>query len=198
MAKLKWHGWESDEEYHYYSWLTSLQGLGCIRNIDLKETFHLVPAKRIKLANKEVSLLQKTDYTSDFTIVWHEDWKDKLFITENSDIGKQNFKHVLRHKHFAHKDKLTGYYYSVVDTKGDNGKRKQSSDYTFPVKRKMVMQKYNIFVNKIMPLDKKNGLFMNTFTPPTYLKTPTGRDKKINWDVKTATKYVDSLEQTSS
>jgi hypothetical protein len=51
----------------------------------------------------------------------------------------------------------------------------------FPLNQKMMLHQYGVYVQKIMPLSKKrNGLFKNTFTPKAYLKTKTGRDRKIN------------------
>jgi hypothetical protein len=92
--------------------------------------------------------------------------------------GKESFEKAIRGKHI-----VNSYFdlTSVVDVKSDYAMSRNSGDIRFPLNQKAMMMEHGIYVHKIMPLsNKRNGLFKNTFTPQSYLKTPTGKDKKIN------------------
>jgi hypothetical protein len=47
----------------------------------------------------------------------------------------------------------------------------------FKVNQKWMWQKHGIFVNLIKPQE----LFQKTFTPAEYLRTPTGKPRKLNF-----------------
>ena len=83
---------------------------------------------------------------------------------------------------------INGKYMTVLDVKAPTGTNR-SSDTPFQFTRKMMWDKHEIFVNKVMniPPKKKSGkvpngyLFNETWTPKRYLMTDGLTDKrKIN------------------
>ena len=50
-----------------------------------------------------------------------------------------------------------------------------------------MFDKYKIYVNLIQP----HKLFEDTWTPKKWLKTPSGKDRKVNWEIKTIEEYLE-------
>jgi len=50
----------------------------------------------------------------------------------------------------------------------------------FKVNQKWMWQKHGVYVNLVKPQD----LFQRTFTPKEYLRTPSGKPRKLNWKPK--------------
>ena len=55
-----------------------------------------------------------------------------------------------------------------IDVKGEFAGRTNSTQYTFPIKQKWMYDKYQIYVNKIVP----SKLFKQTFEPAKLLSYP--------------------------
>lgn len=198
MAKKKEHGFESDEEYYYHEYLLELKELGYIDEIILQPEFNIMPALTVKNdKGKEITIMKKWDYTADFMIKWnHRAWIDQLIISWHHTWTMSSWEVDTRGKHIIQEH---GNRVSVVDVKGDFSASKNAGDIRFPLNQKAMMLEHDIYVQKVMPLSKKrNGLFKNSFTPSAYLKTPTGRNRTIKWDVKSAKEYVQSLKPGGS
>jgi hypothetical protein len=175
---------DSPEEEYYYDWLTELKEQGYIHSIEQEPEYELFPEVKIK----DKTILRCSMYKPDFIIIWEDKAKDVFYFTEES-----NFKSIiveLKSKHFAHKDKLTERYYSVVDVKGTFAARGNSSTIKFPIIQKQMYYRYKIYVNKIMPLHSKSGLFANTFTPKKFYYTKKGKLKTLKWKLKSLSEFT--------
>jgi len=175
---------DSPEEEYYYNWLLELKEKGYVHSIEREPEYELFPEVKIK----DKVILRASIYKPDFIVIWEDKAKDIFYFTEDS-----KFKSIiveLRSKHFAHKDELTNKYYSVVDVKGTFAARGNSSTIKFPIIQKQMYYRYKIYVNKIMPLHPKNGLFASTFTPKDFAYTKKGKLRNLKWKIKTLSEFT--------
>ena len=96
----------------------------------------------IKLTGKHV-------YTADWVLSWSQQ-AEYLFCWGNNE----------EHSTFYHKSAL-----SYVDVKGGFIGKNNTSAITFPINQKWVMDKFGIFVQKIVVSTDKKSIFAKTFTP---------------------------------
>lgn len=154
-------------------------------------------------STEEITLLQETNYTYDFLLVWTE--KAVNIFTEQYDpdtyfvFGKPVF--------ISHKVMLdTGIeLVSYIDVKPHIaavtfGGGKMSSYYTFPLIQKYLMLSKGLFINKAIPIHSgKHGrstcLFAVTFTPNRYRYTDkSGALRNIPYRKKSITSYASQRE----
>lgn len=136
-------GLKSAEEIFFLFWLHQLEKHNLVSFIDTKpESLILSFPKKIVVNGKLRSLCRGHVYTPDFT-----------FATDNPFI-KSLFK-------FS----LTGVVY--VDTKG-TGLRNARIGQEFSINQKWVYDKYNIWIEKVVPDD----LFKKSFAPEQIRLTP--------------------------
>lgn len=166
-------GFDSQEEYFFDAWLKELG----VTYQYKPEPFVLCDPVKLRQQNqrsiKEVHLLHGLTYQSDFLI--SHPFPDRIgSILFEMDICidplKESFKNALF---------LSNGMVIHCDTKGSNFMgSSRSSDVRFPVISKMVYDKFNIYVNSVIP-DK---LFEKTFAPEVYFHTEGGKErtKKIN------------------
>jgi hypothetical protein len=142
--------------------------------------------ERVQESVKTKTILNGSTYKPDAFIVW-SDKSLGLFHTpfKIDDISVHNnptpfFSHAAKDKSGSLK------YFSYTDVKSPYS-GKNCSDSTFPINRKIVFEKYNIFINKtvLMPNKKKfvpsKYLFSATFTPERYFYTDKGlKPRKIS------------------
>jgi len=65
------------------------------------------------------------------------------------------------------------------------------SSREFPYNQKLMLEKHNILVNKVVPVGNSNSLFAKTFTPDRYFYTDGGRPgRKINFKTKTLEEWM--------
>jgi hypothetical protein len=165
---------KSDEELYFSWWLDELVEKGIIHKWHYEfEPFVL--SERVCKNGK--TLLQSHDYTPDFFILWTLKYIPAVKISISS--GKDLF--------------------SLVDVKG--GYSNNFNDMRFPLNQKWVMEKFGLYVNKIIPVSGfrinskqekvlKKCLFSETFTPKKYLLTPTGKARIIHWKVRTVEQFL--------
>jgi len=139
-------------------------------------TFVLFSGKKNILKFKKGSITPRdVSYTADFVISWDIKLLDKLFSIPGGGYSKTPF--VAAEK--------SGHFFSIIDVKGSFAGKNNTSAITFPLKQKWMMQKYDIYVQKIIPIStvkgQGRGLFVDTFTPVKYLLTPTGKERTIHY-----------------
>jgi hypothetical protein len=168
---------KSNEEMYFSWWLEELEEAGYIESWTYEpETFVLSTAikipwhKQLKTKTKEQSLtlMQPSSYTPDFEIKWNDNAKGVFYMTHSGTYKVRPY--IIQ----------TGTR-CLVDVKGTFSRMNQISVHTFPDRQKWLYQNTGNFVQKVVPLRKKTGLFVKTFTPRKFLKTPTGKDKKLAW-----------------
>ena len=167
---------DSPEEEYYYKWIIELKNAGYVKSVQREPIYELFPEERIK----DKVILRQSVYKPDFIVVWNENAKGIFFFTDTC-----NFKSIiveLKSKHFAHLNEQ-GEYYSIIDVKGTFAARGNSSTIKFPIIQKQMYFRYKIYVNKIMPLHPKNGLFAKTFTPHDCSYTKKGELRKLKWKI---------------
>lgn len=178
---------DSAEEHSMLQWLFELKDLGYIRLIRRAESYLLsealvssfvIPLKTTSRQGQQ-TLLQAHSYTPEFYIEWNQQRaRDKLIwmIGEGTRFDKP----------FIAQTSREGKCFSVVEVKPSFDFH--NSTRAFMLNMKWMWQKHGIFVNLI----KKDKLFERTFTPREYLKTPTGKRRKVKWKIRTGQMFMHS------
>jgi hypothetical protein len=177
MKKQRTDQFKSDEELFFSWWLDELKEAGIIYSWAYEFEPYVLSEKVCKDGK---TLLQSHSYIPDFFICWSFSYTPAVKI---SISGGDNM-------------------FSLVDIKGKYSQN--YNDAAFPLNQKWMMQRYGIYVNKVIPIDgfrkNKNGekilkkcLFSETFTPKKYLLTPTGKARTIHWEVKTIEQFLEEL-----
>jgi hypothetical protein len=153
--------------------------------------------EQVKTTTKNFTLLNGSTYKPDFKIWWTEKSRGIFFIHISST------RKIIDHEAYFISDiekcQETKKYYEVsyVDVKSPF-RGKNQSDVSFSLNRKIVMEKYGIFINKSInyPTKKmknpKSYLWVDTFTPRRYLFTnkQLGLRSIRNWIVRTLTEFI--------
>ena len=180
--------YDSEEEGHFAEYLQELVSIGFIQSwhyhpkpflLCEKATYQYNEQLKTKTNIKNGFLLNQHSYQADFLVYWYE--KAHILFYGILNNGDQ----AMKYPFVANNN---GRIWSVIDTKGSFIGPHNNSAISFPLDQKWVYQKYGIYVQKVIP--KK--LFESTFTPLAYTKTPTGKDRKINFKVKTLTDYINN------
>jgi hypothetical protein len=180
--------YQSNEELYFHQWLLELQDRKIISNIEKPASLVLSEAVPIKIGNKEVNLLNEHIYTGDFE--FYVDIKFiKLFENMESILTSPFSKKAL--KLFCKEvfGEVINNQYSpnhkcFVEVKG--GFNNNNMLRIFSLNQKWIYQRYGIYYNLV----KVPKIFEKTFTPEAYLKTATGKDRKINFKVKLIDEYL--------
>jgi hypothetical protein len=182
---------DSDEEGHFASALQQLQANGYIKSwhyhpkpfiLSEKVTYNYKEILKTKTNDKEGFLLHPHSYQADFLIYWNSIAEHIFFASLSNNDQVTNYPFIAN----GEKSK-----WSVIDVKGTFAGPHNNSAISFPLDQKWVYQKYNIYVQKIIPVK----LFAKTFTPDAFLKTPTGKAKKINFKVRSLKQYIDNFNK---
>lgn len=188
MINKEYIHFDSFEEEVYFDWLYELVKEGYVEDIESQVEFNVIDKAVIQLKDKknkdkEYTLLNGISYTADFVVKWADKAKDIFTYTDGSTLNS-NWNTTKNQLHYVDSENK-----SVVDVKGKFAGKNNNSAITFPLVRKILYDKHNIFINKIVPLSD-NGLFTNTFTPESYTKTKTGKNRKLRWEYKSMKNYI--------
>lgn len=189
--KIEYKDWvlDSEEELYFVYWLQQLQEQGYVETfLRVQEPILLFDKVlfNFTIDQKPITkpILRSMEYTPDFYIKWGNS-SDGLFVAKREgEYQKNTFKNCI----FYTDDSLT----SIVDVKGVFKGTGLTSSITFPIIQKILAYKEDLFIQAVKPFGPK-GLFAKTFTPDLYLQTKTGKQRKINWEVKTLEQYLNSL-----
>jgi len=200
--------YDSKEEQYFHWWLLELQLAGYVEQISMRlGSYKLndkVSAKytRSKLDKKgvlktgiesEYVLIKEKHYTPDFIIQWTEKAKGIFIFQEGDLLVNSNVPFF-----YADNSKLITY----IEVKGSYTKQLTSS-ITFPDRQVMMLNKYNIYVQKVIPFDvsgKVKSLFQLTFTPSDVVtnevyKVKTKNNKvgesKLKYPIRTLSQFED-------
>jgi beta-xylosidase len=135
------------------------------------------------------TLLQRHEYTPDFTIAWNKSAKGVFFRHwDNEESYDVPF--------LANKTK-DGKYYSVIEIKP--GFDMENMQRLFTINQKWIMQKFNLYVQKIIICNNERCIFSDTFTPVRWMTTKKlGKAKIIKFTVRGIHQYVDKRKQLLS
>ncbi len=183
--------YESDAERYALYYFFELQNAGIVKSIKRAESFNLSDKisveytqikktrKKEKIEQKLHTLLREHIYTPEFKIEW-EDFDFNKFIWKNYDNRGEKPYGLISSK----ETHLNGFPITYIECK--NKFDYQNMSRLFVINQKWVYEKLDIFINLFIPEET----FKNTFTPLEYMKTPTGKDKKINFEVRTLEQYL--------
>lgn len=200
--KIIYRGIECDslEEKYFLMWAFELKEAGYIESIGRAESILTTEGFKIsyleKLKTKEKvksqTVLSPSEYSPDFKIKLPEFsrllWKNyrwspysskitQLFIEAN--LGLPN-------KNYSIKTEKDTVLIEIKNTYDQNNMTR-----LFVLNQKFILDKYGIYINLI----KIPDLFEKTFLPKEYLKTPSGKDKKINFSYVLIEEYLKNLEK---
>jgi hypothetical protein len=198
--------YESKEEVYFSWWIDELTKAGIIQDIKyqpksfiLSDKFNIKFIEHLKTKTKErsVNILADHIYTADWLIRWNKKAHLKVYASIDDELTHTIKRYPLLANHNKEKD----YYFSVVDVKGTFNQN--DAWRRFSIDQKWVMQKYGIYVQKIVPnpavsksgaLKPATALFPNTFVPGRFFITDGGtRQRKINYKYLTIDEYLLSI-----
>jgi len=198
MPKIEYNGieFDSEEERLFYLYIEELKGEGFIDEFDYHvESFSLSDKvgynwmKKMKTKEKEMesTLLQPHIYTPDFSIFWNE----KAYGIFYCDINDGKIK----------LDSVP--FVNNIDEGMDKGsfiEVKPAFDMNnmqrlFAINQKWVYKEHGVYVQKVIPVGKKNCLFAKTFVPQKAMLTPkTKKPKKYKFEVKSLNEFLGGFD----
>lgn len=172
----KGEGYDSYEEVWFSMWLEELKDAGYIKhwernNSEIQITPSVYSSFKQGSKVKTQTILQSFSYTPDFILKWDRSAKGLLFNQINSDKITQPF--------IADKNLV-----SYVEIKPAFDKNNMTR--LFRQVQKFLYHTKSLYVNLIIP----QKLFEKTFTPGEFLKTKTGKDRKIKWELKDLNNFL--------
>lgn len=177
--------YESPEELGMLKWLFELKDAGYIRRIERGSTYVLAEkivhkhTVKLKTKNKilEQTLMREHVYTPEFNVTWNWTKARDKFLWYINDSTKFD-------KLFVSQFDDKGECFTIIEVKPDFDQNNMTR--LFMLNQKWMWDKYKIFVNLV----KISDLFPKSFTPKEYLKTPTGKDKKLRWKPRNLINFV--------
>lgn len=176
---------DSKEEEYFYWYLQELDRQGYIHKINVNpQSFDLAApvkfkiqttkkqGKKVKIVEKEATLVSGKLYTPDFEIIWTEK-ANGVFIGSEKDLLEK------RVPFFASS------LYSCIEIKPSYNMHNMTRH--FETNQAWVYNKHGVFVQKVIP----QILFQQTFTPTRFLMTDGNtRERKISWNPITLSTYL--------
>lgn len=184
---------DSQEEIAVLMWLYELKKQGYIENICRAQSFQLSdPVEHTytyreqlktkeKVVEKKQVLLNGHYYTPEFKVLLTQRGNNLLAWRK---CINHNQKHDKVFTSVWEEDEGSIVYIEVKPKWNANNMTR-----LFKLNQKWVFAKYGIHINLIIP----ETLFASTFTPKEYLKTSTGKIRKISWKIKTLEEFVEKI-----
>ncbi len=179
---MEYHSWE---EEIFHQWLLELQDRKIISNIEKPASLVLSEAVPIKIGNKEVNLLNEHIYTGDFKFKT-DDYRKAFTLDLFQHLGYSKISPNERKKYCLYGQEYNPTIYHI-EVKGNYDNNNMTR--LFGLNQKWIYQRYGIYYNLV----KVPKIFEKTFTPEAYLKTATGKDRKINFKVKLIDEYLNGI-----
>lgn len=176
---------DSDQEIFFLYWAFTLLDAGYIETIERAESYLLSEAvfetytvttklkTKTKIEEKKLNILREHWYTPEFKIV-------------ASVAGEKLFKSIINPEGLFFPKKPESWEI-IIENKPKFDQN--SMTRLFKINQKWVYAKYQEMVNLVIP----ELLFEQTFTPKEYLKTATGKQRKINFKVKTFEEWLNTI-----
>lgn len=196
---------DSDEEVYFLMWAFELKEAGYIKDIQRAPTFKLTDGwineyeeqLKTKVKIKQQTILQPSSYTPDILLTfedfderlnWQRPYYDKEKYTELF-IGTNSSEMYRAINGEYNQSKRSFSPQALIEVKPIFDQNNMTR--LFHINQKQMWDKYRIFVNLV----KIPKFFESTFTPKEYMKTATGKDRKIKFKVKTIEEYLKEIEQ---
>jgi hypothetical protein len=162
---------DSYEEVYALYWLFELQDRGLIESINRSPSFEL--SRKVTQDYTEVIKLKtKTKIVSKSkTILREHIYTPEFEVVWKKDLGIMFCKNNVS-------------YIEIKPLYDQNNMTR-----LFKINQKWMFAKHNILVNLLVP----EKLFQETFTPKEYLKTATGKRRKIKWKIKTFEEWINTV-----
>ena len=185
---------DSTEELWFGWWLQEVQEAGYIDSFQHHpEAYLLSPAfsykydKPLKTRTKELesNLLSPHIYSPDYKIFWNKNARGIFWNAISDRVQLKNVPYVAQETEDGNNN-----YYSIVEIKA--GFSKFNMDRTFSLNAKWIMQRFGVYVNKII-ISNKNGLFKETFVPTKFLLTDKAKqNRKLHFKPRTLEEFSGS------
>lgn len=216
---------ENSFEIYFEWWLMELQKKGLVKKFEREPESLVVLEPSIIYSNvhyvKKDSILVShnlcgaSTYTRDYDVLFHRSLLDKLIgYLVPDEKNCYSLKELNpREKGDTYYDFTYYYVQKISEVNSDwitvsfdvkppasalRFSAKLGSSREFPYNQKLVLERYGIYVNKVIPVGSKECLFNKTFMPQRYLFTDSGKqERKINpkfhKEIITIDQWMDSL-----
>lgn len=191
-------------EKYFEMWLNDLQKVGLVRNwkkepesivvlepVVIYSNMHYIRKESTMVSH---NVLQPASYTRDYDVEFHKSMLDVLIgllMKEDDSLVLKELRS--REKGDSFYD--FKYYYIFKESEADSDYFTVSFDVkppatairfsggfgsarSFPYNQKLMIEKYGIFVNKVVPCKQKDSLFNQTFIPSSYFLTDSGKQPR--------------------
>lgn len=178
----------SQSELYFEWWLEELKSVGLVVSYERAESFVLINPlafdyyqhyKTKEPLIKQVNILRSVTYTPDYKVLFSNKMVGKLFAGLNGKNIMDNGRLMVPGNIWQEVLFLTTGFqyfnetsYVYFDVKPPSSALRYSgslaSSRDFPVKQRLMYEKHNIFVNKVIPYGQKECLFTKTFLPKRY------------------------------
>jgi hypothetical protein len=184
---------DSEEERMFYLYCEELQEAGFIKRFTFhdisftlseKVTYEWIKKLKTKENKTESTLLQPHIYSPDFWIEWDCKAYNKFYLDIHD--GKNKLDSVPFINNIDNNGNDIGSYIEIKPSFDMNNMTR-----LFVINSKWMYQEHRIYVQKIIPIGKKNCLFANTFVPQKAMFTlKTNKPKKYKFETKSLEQYV--------
>ena len=194
--------YESDSELYFLFWYFELEDKNMVHGIYRSQSYRTSDGlaieypvqKKSSIEMKRQVLLKPSVYTPDYTFIGGG---YGLFQMINKPVnlvmdGDEHSGTVRYDREIVHEQVkaplVATYIFDFpevsVECKPDFDQNNMTR--LFKINQKIVWDKYQKFINLV----ETNKFFARTFTPAKYLKTKTGKDRKLNYTPKTLEEYL--------
>ena len=198
-------------EVYFEWWLEELKSHGLVKEYTREpKTFELYAALPIYYNQhynkkepiiKNFNLFQPITYTPDYKVVFDKRMLNKLFGTidiNSSEIDEWGFSKpgsIFQETLFySTSDMKEGNFELWFDVKPPSSALRFSgslgSSRDFPIKQRLVYEKFGIIINKVVPIGNKNSLFSKTFMPERYKWTDKSGQLRKMKDYEKSSKFL--------
>lgn len=138
---------------------------------------------KVKQEKKKFTLFNEVSYTPDYVVVFTqkgaEKWLNRIFSDGSLEKSFDDKKPFI----FCGWDKteIEVYFDVKPPSKAIRFSSSLGSSREFPIKQRLMFERYGIYVNKVVPIGSKNALFNKTFIPERYKLTDKGTRLRKLW-----------------
>jgi hypothetical protein len=198
MPKIMYNGieFDSEEERLFFLYCEELKENGYIKNFTFQPnsfllsdnvTFDWIKVMKTKEKKMVSTLLQPHSYTPDFWIEWNPKFYGKFYLDIHD--GKNKLDSVPFINNIDNNGNDIGSYIEIKPSFDMNNMTR-----LFVINSKWMYQEHRIYVQKIIPIGKKNCLFANTFVPQKAMFTlKTNKPKKYKFETKSLEEFLKTI-----
>lgn len=132
--------------------------------LSIEATVEALESNKKSETIKSITLMRSHAYRCDWCLKWDDSARGILFWEKGGSYSKNFFPY-----RKTHAQNFIPFYaennISYIDVKGEAAFNSNNSAITFPVNQKWTLDKFGIFVQKIVVSLSEKGIFARTFTP---------------------------------